>query len=130
MNFIFGLLLLFFLQSAYSSRDLKLHADVCIESYNLDGNAIFKIHNSDNLPTDNREYLIFIECYWKRIGYLMRNGDLNFPSIWQAYFESYRKRYNYEDSKKKLEELVAKCEHVTGSTPALKAINMNICITS
>ncbi|KAF5284036.1 hypothetical protein FQR65_LT13618 [Abscondita terminalis] len=129
MRLIFGLLSLFFsLQCCWG--DNKRHADVCIETNNLDGNEIFKIHNGDNFPTDNNQYLIFIECYWKRIGYLTRNGELNFPTIWQTYFESYKKRYNFEDSKKKLEQLIAKCEHVSGNSPALKAINMNVCITS
>ncbi|KAF5284693.1 hypothetical protein FQA39_LY16945 [Lamprigera yunnana] len=131
MKLIFVLLLITFeAQCLISSKNLKLHADFCIERYGLDEIEILKIHNSDNLSTDNSNYLIFIVCYWKRIGYLSRNGELNFSAIWQTYFEAYRKRFTYEESKKKLELLIAKCDNVNGNTPALKAINMNICITS
>ncbi|XP_031351105.1 uncharacterized protein LOC116176602 [Photinus pyralis] len=114
----------------FCKEDLKQHADLCIKINNLDGREIFEIHNSENVDKNHRGYQVFIECFWKSIGFLDQNGNLQHSAIWLSYYNAYRNRYSEVKSKEMADNILKKCGLVNGASAALRAINMSICLTS
>ncbi|KAK4875365.1 hypothetical protein RN001_011787 [Aquatica leii] len=113
---------------AISLKDYGQDSDWCIQQYNLNSQEIYKMHRGHQLPADNNDYLTFIECLWRKIGFLDVYGEINRKEIWRMYYSVAREVYNQGVSRKKADATMDKCKDVTGETPSLRAVNMGNCL--
>lgn len=91
----------------------------CLKEVALDRRVVERTVETLEFPADNQKYKDFLACSYKRQGFQMSNGKINYDNI-NDFLSRY---YSISDLK-----VLDRCKSTTGDNDGERAFNAVVCI--
>lgn len=101
----------------------------CVKELQLNRSTIETWNIQPLLPEDNKEIKQYLACYWKKLGYLEENGDLNYIKLSEVVRSDLKNRIR-SDCLRITAYVVNNCKNAiqNENDEGLKAIRMWNCL--